>query len=107
MLNDNFDFPSTNDQCEETVPLNREGMPQDTEKYYALLKDAEQELYPNCETFTKISCIIRLLHLKVMNGWSNKSMTMLLILLKEMLPKGETLPNTYYEAKKVITRLGF
>ena len=38
--------------------------------------------------------------MKCLNGWSNKSFTMLLELLNEAFPEGETLPNDYYEAKK-------
>lgn len=49
--------------------------------------------------------MIRLFQLKVMNGWSDKSLTMLFILLKEMLHEGETLPCTYYETKKSIVSL--
>ncbi|XP_059292571.1 uncharacterized protein LOC132046040, partial [Lycium ferocissimum] len=42
-----------------------------------------------------------------MGGWSNESFTMLLKMLKEeLLPDGADLPNSYYEAKKVIRDLG-
>ena len=33
--------------------------------------------------------------MKCLNGWSNKSFTMLPELLKETLPEGETLPSNY------------
>ena len=45
--------------------------------------------------------------MKCLNGWSNKSFTMLLELLKEALPEGETLPSNYYEAKKYFVTLAF
>ena len=35
----------------------------------------------------------------------NKSFTMLLELLKEALPEGETLPSNYYETKKMLHEL--
>ncbi|WMV09410.1 hypothetical protein MTR67_002795 [Solanum verrucosum] len=42
-----------------------------------------------------------------MGRWSNASFTMLLKLLKdELLPDGANLPNSYYEAKKIIQELG-
>ena len=44
--------------------------------------------------------------MKCLNGWNNKSFTMLLELLKEALPEGETLPRNYYETKKVLLELG-
>ncbi|KAK6803029.1 hypothetical protein RDI58_000813 [Solanum bulbocastanum] len=42
-----------------------------------------------------------------MGRWSNASFTMLLKMLKEeLLPDGANLPNSYYEAKKIIKELG-
>lgn len=48
----------------------------------------------------------KLLHMKCLYGWSDKSVTSLLELLKEALPKGETVPSSYREAKKMIQDLG-
>ena len=53
-----------------------------------LMKDAHQELYPGCK-FTLLSFVIKLLHVKVLNKWSNKSFDTLLGLLKELLPIGD------------------
>ena len=58
-----------------------------------LLKEAQQELYSGCSKFSKLSFIVKLLHLKVYNKWSNKSFDMLLDLLQQVLPNGGTLPN--------------
>lgn len=55
MLNDNFSFSNVDDANEDAISSGRERMTQDAEKYYFLLKEVEQELYPNCKTFTKIS----------------------------------------------------
>jgi len=46
------------------------------------------------------------MNLKAINGWTNKSFTELLQLLKDMLPKGNTLPNRNYEAKKILCPMG-
>ena len=43
--------------------------------------------------------------MKCLNGWSNKSFTMLLELLKEVLLEGEALSSNYYETKKVLREL--
>ena len=51
-------------------------------KFYSFLKDAEKELYPGCTKFTKLAFVIRLIHIKCLNGWRNKSFMMLLELLK-------------------------
>ncbi|KAF3666491.1 hypothetical protein FXO38_09043 [Capsicum annuum] len=71
-----------------------------------LLKEAERELYSGCKKFLKLSFLVKLLHLKVYNQWSNKSFDMLLELLKEALPSDETLPKSYYDAKNILQGLG-
>lgn len=78
----------------------------DAQTFYKLLEDVEQELYPGCKRFTKFSFIVRLFHIKCLNGLSDKAVTMLLELIKEALPKGETLPKSFYHAKKIIGGLG-
>lgn len=45
-------------------------------------------------------------HIKCLCGWSNKSFTMMLKLLKDALPEGETLPNSFHETRKIIKGLG-
>lgn len=42
-----------------------------------------------------------------MDGMTNKTLTNMLQLFKSVLPKGAYLPSTYYEARKMITYLGF
>ncbi|KAL5752708.1 hypothetical protein ACOSP7_022905 [Xanthoceras sorbifolium] len=78
----------------------------DANKFYYLLKYAEQQLYPGCMKFTKLSFIVRLFHIKCLYGLSDKSVTVLLELFKEALPEGETLPKLFYQTKKIITDLG-
>jgi hypothetical protein len=71
-----------------------------------LLKDVEQKLYSNCEGFSKLSFIVELYQLKCLNGWSDTSLDSLLKLLKNVLPKGNIVPESIYEARKVIRGLG-
>ncbi|KAH7866153.1 hypothetical protein Vadar_016347 [Vaccinium darrowii] len=72
-------------------------------KFEKLMKDAHRELYPGCK-FTLLSFVIKLLHVKVLNKWSNKSFDALLELLKELLPiSDEDIPGNIYEAKKILT----
>ncbi|GKV50090.1 hypothetical protein SLEP1_g56806 [Rubroshorea leprosula] len=77
----------------------------DADMFFKLLKEAEQELYPNCK-MSKLPFLVRLYHIKCLNGWSNKSLSMLLELLKEALLDGNTLPTTYNEMKKIFLGLG-
>ncbi|KAD5802698.1 hypothetical protein E3N88_14058 [Mikania micrantha] len=58
-----------------------------------LVNDAEEKVYPNCK-YNKLSCVVYLYHIKCLNGWSNKSFTILLEFLKDLLPEGNILPKT-------------
>ncbi|XP_049385806.1 uncharacterized protein LOC125849897 [Solanum stenotomum] len=75
-------------------------------KFYKLLEEARIELYPGCTKVSKLSFVIKLLHLKCLNHWSNKSMDELLSFFKEVLPEGSLLPSSFYEAKKILRDLG-
>lgn len=46
------------------------------------------------------------MHVKVLNGWSNKSFNMLLELLGEAFPSLNAIPHSHYEAKKILKELG-
>ena len=108
MLNDAFEMSMPNEESKRSLHVYEEfEIPnKNANKIYNLLREAEHELYPRCKKFTKLSFIIILFLMKCLNGWSNKSFTMLLELLKEALPEGETLPRNYYETKKVLRDLG-
>jgi len=66
----------------------------------------ETQLYPGSTNFTWLSAVLRLMNLKAINGWTDKSFTELLQLLKDMLPEGNTLPNRNYEANKILYPMG-
>jgi len=68
--------------------------------------DVETPLYPGSTNFTRLSKMLRLMNLKAINGWTDKSFTKLLQLLKDMLPEGNTLPNRNYEFKKILCPMG-
>ncbi|XP_020082508.1 uncharacterized protein LOC109706120 [Ananas comosus] len=78
----------------------------ETSEFLKLLKDANEELYPDCMKFSKLSFIIHLFHLKCLNGWTGESFSKLLELLIDAFPEGTLLPRSTYEAKKVIKALG-
>ena len=80
LLNDHFrDFA----QAEGVY----EGQNEDAKKFYNLVEEASQELYPGCEGFSRLSFTIRLYLLKCLHGWSNESFTSLLELLKQAIPE--------------------
>ena len=50
--------------------------------------------------------MLKLFNLKARHGWTDKSFTELLELLKDMLPEGNTLPDRNYDAKKILCPMG-
>ena len=65
----------------------------DAKKFYRLLEEVKQPLYPNCEKYSSLSFIVKLLHIKCVSSWSNKSFSMLMELLKDAFPMCERLPS--------------
>nr|XP_034591753.1 uncharacterized protein LOC117853529 [Setaria viridis] len=75
-------------------------------KFYKLLEDLNQPLYEG-SSISKLAATVKLLNTKNFGKWSNKSFSMLVKLLrKDFLPDNSTLPNSYYEAKKIMKELG-
>ena len=71
-----------------------------------LVSNAEKPLYNGCTKFTRLFAVLKLYNLKAGNGWSDKSFTELLALMKDMLPEDNVLPNRTYEAKKMLYSIG-
>ena len=70
-----------------------------------LVSDSGKPLYDGCIKFTRLSAVLKLYNIKVRNGWSDKSFTDLLALLKDMLLEDNVLPDRNYEAKKFCAQL--
>ena len=70
----------------------------------SLKDDSRTELYPGCSSFSRLSAVLRLFNMKARNGWTD-SFTELLEFLHEILPEGNTLPTSHYEAKKILLSL--
>ncbi|GJW30712.1 hypothetical protein Tco_0047587 [Tanacetum coccineum] len=79
----------------------------DLESLRRLLDDSHQELYTGCQSYSKFSFIVTMLHLKTTNGWSNKSFNDTLNVFKKELPSSSSVLKNFYEAKKYIRDLGF
>ena len=66
-----------------------------------ILEDYRTLLYPDCkQDQKKLGTTLELLQWKASNGLSDKRFEELLKLIKNLLPEGNTLPKTTYEAKK-------
>jgi hypothetical protein len=75
-------------------------------KYKKMIKDSNKSFYHDCATqYTGLFVMIKLFQLKASNGWSDCSFKELLMLLKNMLPQGNTVPETVYEVKQIICLL--
>ena len=72
-----------------------------------LWEDGQRELYPGYKNFSKLAFIVKLLHIKTIFNWSDKSFDMVIDLIKKALPDGESLPRSYYEVKRFREDLGF
>ena len=46
--------------------------------------------------------MLSLVNIKARYGWSDKNFTSLLQIVRDMLPKENTLPKSYYQAKKIL-----
>ena len=78
----------------------------DVKKFHRLLEKVKHPLYANCEKYSSLSFIVKLLHIKCVSWWSNKSFSMLMELLKDAFLMCDRLPNSNYEAKKIVSDLG-
>ena len=64
------------------------------------------KIYPGCTNFSSLNILVKLMHLKVLHKWTNKSFDFLFKLLKEALPKDNKLPVSHYDTKKWMAKLG-
>ena len=81
------------------------GVQSSNEQYDDLFTALRSELYPSVSSFSSLKFLVKLMHLKVLNKWTNKSFDELLKLLKLAFPKID-LVDSHYEAKKLMTKLG-
>ena len=81
---------------------------EDTTKIFQdLLDEARNELYPGCSEFSSLNFLVKLMHVKVLNGWNIKSFDMLLELLRAAFQMcSSTIPSSFYEAKRKFRDLG-
>jgi len=94
------------DQVEEIANIIEEDMRDCPQMFDRLTMDAKTPLYNGCTSFTRLSTVLKLFNLKAGNGWSDKSFTELLSLLKDMLPQDNVLPCRMHEAKKMLSSIG-
>jgi hypothetical protein len=76
-------------------------------KHRKMIEDSKKSFYHGCTVqYMRLFTMVKLFQLKASNGWSDCSLKDLLTLLKDMLPQGNAVPKTVYEAKQIICLLG-
>ncbi|KAG8374840.1 hypothetical protein BUALT_Bualt10G0037400 [Buddleja alternifolia] len=76
------------------------------EDFDILLGDVRRELYPGCKKYSLLSFIVKLLQIKVINRMTDKTMNMILELIKDILPEGNIVPPSLYCARKLLSGIG-
>lgn len=99
-------YPNVNDISPSHDATCVEEPNDEAKRFYSLLKDSQDPVYEGCKS-SRMSALLKLLHIKTLGRWSNESFSMLLEFLKsDLLPKGSKLPDSYYESKKILKDLG-
>ena len=75
--------------------------------YEGLQSDSKKPLYPGCKnSLTLLSMVLSLVNVKARYGWSDKSFSSLLQVVHNMPLEKNTLPKSYYHAKKILCPMG-
>lgn len=110
MIHDAFGHQSFQaDDVEISQPLGEDEISNeehrdDPSDFYEFLKDGNETLYEGSK-YTKLEFVVKLYHIKVLCGLSDKALTMILDLLRDAFENAK-LPPSFYEAKKTINKLG-
>ena len=79
----------------------------DVERLLKFVEDNKKKLYDGCTSFTRLTFLLRLVHIKTLSGMATEYFEMLLDLLRKVIPTGEVIiPKTFYEVKKFVATLG-
>jgi hypothetical protein len=90
------------DQMLRDIEFQRVYTPSELARLKQFIEDSKKPLYPDCQKYSWLSGDLKLLQLKADHGWSNKSFKHLLDVLRDMLPEGNQIVESVYEAKKII-----
>ncbi|XP_052623770.1 uncharacterized protein LOC128129137 [Lactuca sativa] len=73
--------------------------------FQKLLEEVQFKLYHGC-SFSSLNFLAKLMHIKVINKWTDSSFDQLLELLQTAFPEGNRVPPSHYEAKKTLKKIG-
>ena len=83
--------------------MSNDGFHSSYSHFFDLLRDGSQVLDEGSK-YSKLEFLLKLYHIKCLTGISDKGFTMILDLLRDAFQNAK-LPNSFYEAKKMITKL--
>jgi hypothetical protein len=75
--------------------------------YKEIMEEAKRELYPGCTEESRLTFIIKLLHIKVYNRITTSGFNAFLELLSSSLKNVPGLPKSYNDMKVLLRKLGF
>ena len=104
VINDIIGEANTNEEDEDEGT--DEGGSGVDKEFGELFEEVETELYPGCTWLSSLNFLAKMLHMKVLNKWTNSSFDELLEFLKFAFPKENKIPASYYEAKKKMRKIG-
>lgn len=79
---------------------------EDSNDFLRFVEDGDKPLYPGCKRFTKLNGLVKTYNLKTKHGLTDACYSDMLIMLGLLLPKGNEIPRSFYEAKKTFCALG-
>src|SRR3954469_2179981 len=102
------DVPTDDDLGRAITDANEECQTEkEKEKLEQMLKDHKTLLYPTCEDGHKnLGATLDLLQWKAENGVTDSAFSKWLVKMKNPLPRNNELPDSTYQAKKVVCPLG-
>lgn len=94
------------DNIEEPSTIDVDWSTNQSKKCKSLFYSAKEPLYPSCsKCITTLYVVVKPNSLKTQYCFFNNGMTALLEFIKELLPKGNTLPTRYPDMKKMIKQV--
>ncbi|KAH7842869.1 hypothetical protein Vadar_009953 [Vaccinium darrowii] len=111
---DNDESDENQDEFDELIEDHHKGTymgdtqeREDFRNFEKLLESSQRALYPGCDkSDTLLSYVIEMLQVRVQNGWSNKSFNDVLKIQQRIMPKGNVIPGSIDECKKLLCDLG-
>nr|GMC47957.1 uncharacterized protein LOC109166492 [Ipomoea batatas] len=68
----------------------------EAQKFYDMLKAADQQLFPECKKHSQLSFVARLMSLKLENHISEKCFNQITELIQEVVPENNLVPDNFY-----------